>query len=73
MKAKALGTYRPVRKDDKKITKRERRLGRVVVTKQQNYKGAEHTANLRAEAEKRDKALSPDSPKRKRVRVRLKG
>ena len=37
MEYKQKGKYRPVVKDDKKITKRERRLGRVVVLKQENY------------------------------------
>ena len=44
MKYKTAGTYRPVTKDDKKITKRERRLGRVVVTKQVNYTAKEWKA-----------------------------
>ena len=73
MKLKTKGTYRPVVKDDKKITKRERRLGRVVETKQENYTRTEHKAGLRAEAKRRDAGLSPDSPKRKRVRIKLKG
>lgn len=55
MQMKSKGTYRPVGKDDKKITKRERRLGRVVVTKQENYTRDEWRAKKRMEAEGRVK------------------
>ena len=51
---KTTGTYRPIGKDDKKITKRERRLGRVVVNKQVNYTAKEWKAKKRAEAEARN-------------------
>ena len=47
------GTYRPLSKDDKKVTKRERRLGRVVINKQVNYTAKEWKAKKRAEAEAR--------------------
>lgn len=55
MKFIKAGTYRPVNKDDKKITKRERRLGRVVVDKQVNYTQKEWKAKKRKEAEARKK------------------
>ena len=53
MNYKQKGTYRPVVKDDKKITKRERRLGRVVEMKQVNYTQKEWRAKKRREAEAR--------------------
>jgi hypothetical protein len=37
MKYKTAGTYRPITPSDKRATKRERRLGRMVVTPQVNY------------------------------------
>jgi hypothetical protein len=55
MKLKKSGTYRPLGKDDKKVTKRERRLGRVVVTKQENYTAKEWKAKKRVEAEARSR------------------
>ena len=51
MKYKQKGKFRPVAKDDKKITKRERRLGRVVVEKQVNYTQKEWRAKKYKEAE----------------------
>lgn len=53
MQCRTEGTYRPLGKDDKKATRRERRLGRVVVSKQVNYTRAERRARKRAEAEER--------------------
>jgi len=54
MQFKKVGTYRPISKDDKKITKRERRLGRVVVDKQVNYTKSEWKAKKYKEAEARN-------------------
>lgn len=53
MQYKTAGQYRPVTKSDKKITKRERRLGRVVVKKQVNYTRKEWKAKKRKESEDR--------------------
>lgn len=50
MRCKQKGKYRPVVKDDKKITKRERRLGRVVIEKQINYTRKEWQAEKCKEA-----------------------
>ncbi|KKN69803.1 hypothetical protein LCGC14_0437490 [marine sediment metagenome] len=55
MQLKKVGMYRPVSKDDKKITKRERRLGRVVINKQVNYTQKEWKAKKCKEAETRKK------------------
>ena len=55
MKYKTTGQYRPLSKDDKKITKRERRLGRVVVTKQVNYTKKEWAEKKHREAKIRTK------------------
>jgi hypothetical protein len=53
MQHKTAGVYRALSKDDKKVTKRERRLGRVVVTPQANYTAAEWRAKKRAESKRR--------------------
>jgi len=59
MEYKKAGKYRPLNDDDdKKITKRERRLGRVVVEKQVNYTQKEWKAKKHKEAEARRKKNS---------------
>jgi len=55
MEHKAKGEYRPVTGDDKKITRRERRLGRVVVNPQVNYTRKEWIAKKQKEAKERQR------------------